>query len=674
MLAQITDALRRGDTAAALAAARSFASAEPRNADAHHLLGICLQRTGDLAEARTAFEQSIDLSPDRPEPYFGLANVAMAEGDPAAAIRRLHETLQLDPNQLGAYVMLVHLALARGDQAEAERNLTLARRVSEDHPQVKVAEGYLLQAQKDPDGALKAFTAAAEAAPNLAAAQLALGTAYLGRGMWPFAEQALANALALDPSRSPATLRALVEARRRQGKAAETLAALGDLLAIQPDDVVARGLRAEILQTGDDASAALPDLEYLLDRHPTHARTVLMATSLLARTGRGEDALQRAEAALAAAPDQDELWRARLNLSGLLGEDSKALLDRWQEACPDSADVLDMLASYHQALGEAALAESYADRALAQQPALPASNSIKLGEELAGDPEAAYARAQRLLPDAADPAMRRSLLGWSGMALDALGRADEAAGQWRLMLAAALPPGQMPPPQPMQADVAPPGEGAGTLLFSPPGVRSEFVLRTMKQMLGPRLRLDRVDVELFGDGLGSVRVAPDHPEAGSAARWRESLQSVGLDPDTVVDWLPFVDGYTLEALRGARVVALLTDPRDALLNWMVHGCLQSYLFSNAPMRSAAWLAETLDMLADHRDRHPQRVHVVHLDGVAGEAAATLEQLLELPQPLPAVFGSGPRFPVGHWRRYRQAFAEEFALLGPVAVRLGYPKD
>ena len=67
--------------------------------------------------------------------------------------------------------------------------------------------------------------------PNLAAAHLALGQALLARRMWPFAEQALSNALRLDPSRAPSTLRALVEARRRQGKAQETLDTLGELIA-----------------------------------------------------------------------------------------------------------------------------------------------------------------------------------------------------------------------------------------------------------------------------------------------------------------------------------------------------------------------------------------------------------------------------------------------------------
>ena len=52
MLAQITEALRRGDTAAALATARTAVAAEPDNAHAQHLLGLSAQRAGDTATAR----------------------------------------------------------------------------------------------------------------------------------------------------------------------------------------------------------------------------------------------------------------------------------------------------------------------------------------------------------------------------------------------------------------------------------------------------------------------------------------------------------------------------------------------------------------------------------------------------------------------------------------------
>ncbi|KFN50676.1 tetratricopeptide repeat protein [Arenimonas composti] len=671
MLAEITDALRRGDIAAALSTARSFAAAEPGNGAAHHLLGVTLQQAGDRAGARRAYEQALELAPDRAETYFGLANVLLAEGDRSGATRRLHEALALDPNQLGAYVMLVHLALARGDRDEAARNLRLAQRVDPEHPQVLVAEGYVQQAGGDLEGALKTFTAALNVAPNLAAAQLAIGNAYLARGMWPFAEQALVNALNLDTSRAPATLRALAEARRRQGKAKETLEALDELLTLTPDDLAARQLRAEIHLDAGDAELALADQLHLLALRPDHPRSVLLASSHLARSGRREQAVAIVEAALAAAPQVDELWRARLNISGMLGEDPKPILDRWQDASPDSPNVLDMLAGFHQALGESVLAVAYAERALAQNPRLQASLGVILGHELREDPAAAVKRVDALLPDVTVPEERRSFLGWAGAALDSLGRYDEAAARWREMITVPMPDQLLPPP-PLPAEAAPAGEGAGTLLFSPPGLRAEFVLRAMKRMLQKRLRLERIDDPSLGDGFGRERPPVGHPQAGSAERWRAGLETIGQDPATVIDWLPFVDGYTLQALQGARVVALLGDPRDLLLNWMVHGSIQGYLFSNQLVRSAEWLAASLEALADFRDLHPGAVHLIRMDRDAGKAEQALEKLLELPEPLGALFGPGARFLPGHWKHYREAYADAFGVLAPVAARLGYP--
>jgi len=672
MLADITEALRRGDAAAALATAREAVAAEPENAHAHHLLGVCLQRSRDLAGARAALERALELAPDMAANHFSLATLKLAEGDVGGAIEGLKAALVLDPNQLGAYVLLAHLAVSRGDRAEAERNLRLAQRVAPEHPQVRVIEGYIAQANGDGERAIKCFTAAAEADPNLAAAQLALGQAYLSRRMWPFAEQALRNALRLDPSRAPSTLRALVEALRRQGKADETLSAVDELLRLVPADPVARVLRAELLVDQGRPEEAAADLGALLDAHPAHPPLLRQAVILLARLGRGEEALARAETALATQPDEDELWKTRLQLSGLLGEDAKDLLDRWQAARPASAACQEMLCGYFDARGNAAEAEAHADRALAIEPDLYAANLFKLRGELAVDPAAALARVERLLPQAGDAIAQRTLLGWRGLALDALGRHAEAAASWRDMVRRPAT-GQIPPPPPLPASEAPAGSIPGTLLYSPPGVRAEFVLRQAKSRLGQRLRLDRIGNHAAGDGFGGLRFVPGHPEAGSAERWQAALAPLGLDPAATIDWLPHVDGYTFAALGGAKVVALLTDPRDALLNWMLHGSLQNFSFFLEFGDAARWLSDVLATLADEAEASG-RVVLVDLDGDAAVGAQALEQALGLDEPLPALSGRGQRLPAGHWRHYREAFAAEFAQLAQVAVRLGYPAD
>jgi len=670
MFANLLELMRQGDFTAALAAARTAAADHPENAEAQHLLGACLQRTGDLAAARDAFDSAIALAPDRAEHHFSRASLLLAQGDADAALEGLDRTVVLDPNHLGAYVLMVHLALGRGDLPEAETRLKLAQRVNPDHPQVWVVEGYLAQARGDADLATKLFSAAAKADPNLHAAQLALGMDYVARGLWPFAEQALLNALSLHAVRPASTLRALAEARRQQGKAEETLETLDELLAVQPADLAARGLRAQLLAATGKPEQSLQDRLWLLDHYPQHVPTLRAAVNLLVAMGRGDEAVARADAAVAKAPDRDELWSIRMALAGELDEDVLAFLNQWLASQPRSVGCLDLLADYHHTRGQSAEAVAYADRCLAIDPDRYISGMVKLLAEMTADPEAALARAERMLAVMTDARRQRSLLGWAAAALDKLGRHDEAAARWREMVR--ILPDLIPPPPLLPADGAPEGEINATLLWAPPGVRAGAVLRAAKAELGQRLGLDRLESTEPGDGFGLLRYPAGHPESGRAATWRGALAAAGIDPDGVVDFIPHLDAWTLATLRGAKVVALVTDPRDAFLNWLVHGSLQNYLPWPELGQAADWLAGSLEALADHRDAHGDRVVVARLDADAGETAASIEQALGLSQPLPALRGDDPQFPAGHWRNYAGGFAAEFARLSAVSVRLGYP--
>lgn len=666
MLADITEALRRGDAAAALAAARTAVAADPDNAHGQYLLGLSAQRTGDITAARAAFEHAVALAPDQAGYQFSLASLALAEGDTAAATRGLQQALVMDPNQLPAYVVLVHLALSQGDRAEAERNLKLAQRVNAEHPQVLVAEGYLAQAAGDADRALRCFTFAVEASPGLFAAQQALGLAYLDRGLWPFAEQALGNALAIDP-RNQAALRALAEACWRQGKPGEAVAALDRLLQGRPGDTLARGLRAEMRIAMGQPGAAIDDLIAALDVEPAQLRLLEAAVPLLANNQRSEEALARIEAALARAPGLDRLWLLRLWLSGVMQEDPLPLLERWQAQSPDSAECLEQLAKYHAVMGDQDRAAGFAERALAQQSDRLGSHMVKLRMESATDPAAALARLQVMLPVAHTVEDQRICYAWQAETLARLGRHAEAAASWRERVRR-LPPQQFLLPVPQPAERAPDGEAAGHLLWSPVGVRLEGLLQALQPLLGPRLLLDRIGRIARGDGFDLARVEPGHPAAGSAARWRAAIEAQGLDPAIVVDWLPQIDGYTLAALRGARLLAVIADPRDAFLNWMVHGSTQDYLFLPEPEHAADWLAQSLEALAALQASEPDRVILVRTD----DDLAALQQALGLEQALPRV--DTLVFPAGHWRLYREAFAAEFARLAPVAARLGYPAE
>ena len=102
----------------------------------------------------------------------------------------------------------------------------------------------------------------------------------------------------------------------------------------------------------------------------------------------------------------------------------------------------------------------------------------------------------------------------------------------------------------------------------------------------------------------------------------------------------------------------------------------------APLRitslkaAAGWLSIGLIQLAQLHEDDLFAHHLLKLDGIEADAPALVAAVSEaLRTPLPAlppgVLGP-PRFPSGHWRRYAEALAEPFAMLRPVARRLGYP--
>jgi hypothetical protein len=94
---------------------------------------------------------------------------------------------------------------------------------------------------------------------------------------------------------------------------------------------------------------------------------------------------------------------------------------------------------------------------------------------------------------------------------------------------------------------------------------------------------------------------------------------------------------------------------------------------SSPLAAAGWLAAVLHQIAalDEQSLYPH--HLLRLDDAIGDPqqlAALLGSAINTALPAPA--GSAPgAFPAGHWRAYAQALAEPFALLAPVARRLGY---
>jgi len=123
------------------------------------------------------------------------------------------------------------------------------------------------------------------------------------------------------------------------------------------------------------------------------------------------------------------------------------------------------------------------------------------------------------------------------------------------------------------------------------------------------------------------------------------------------------------------LLVALRDPRDMLLDWLAFGTSSPPLAMASPLAAATWLAQVLHQIATlhEQDLFPHRL--LRLDAILDDPqalATAVSAAIETPLPTPPAAALGPqRFAASHWRAYADALAEPFAMLTPVARRLGY---
>ena len=697
----VLDALRRGDPAAAVAAAETALRERPDDADAHHLHGVALLLAGRPEQAEPSLERAIALAPDRPLYHTSRSALALAGGDLEAAGRGLDQAATLDPNRLHVYLAQAQLAMARNDLAEAEQRITLALRVDGNHPRVLLALGNLRLAKGEDEAALKAFLEAAKRAPDDASVQSSTGVAFLRRNLPDFAEQSLRNALATEPGHPPA-LRALLGLLLRQGRAEDALALAREAVEARPGHAA-------------DGWALVGDLEAMLGRQaaaeqafaralelaPDHRTALTALITLLIQAGEHGRARELLEGRLLLDPGHELGWVLRQAVEGDPGA-ALAVARRWQSARPESAGAAEALALLAEAQGDLARAEQQADAALARDPARLAAQLVKARAELRHTPRAALERLRPLCRQPRDARWLQALLGWAGHAADAAGEPAEAVQYWLANHGLVEGPATELPAygalddtlrQRAQAARAAAGTGSEQPLFlvGAPGSGVERAGLLLRGQDALPLLDERFVSPMRGDGF----LRPDYPRWLSGdlaaamdvqAAWRNGVSARQLDPaQPLIDWLPHFDARQLAvlpaALPAARFLLALRDPRDMLLNWLAWGTIHRFAVRD-PVEAAGWLNQALLHLGEIASVFP----LVELRGEALEtdreaAAVELARALDWPAPpdttrlaqsLHTAEGWPSALPAGSWRRYRDVLDAAFAALGPAVARFGYP--
>lgn len=685
---KIIDALRRNAVEEAHTQAREWAFLQPEDPQAHRWLAVASQQRGDHADAMHSIDRAIALAPQDDSLQLVRASLLIAARQVDEAGEALSLASNLNPNQLGAYLMQAQLAFGRGDTVEAERLSRLAARVSPEHPQLAVVDGLLALQRGDADEALKRVSNALLQVPDDVQLRYVLGFAYMRKQHWAFAEQAFRGVVEKIPGAK--NLHALIsDLVNRQGRPGEAADELAPLLDDPATATVAIRRAAGLLRTvAGQPEQALPLLRSALAAAPDDLPTLQALVTVWRELDAAGDARASLEAALATTSGAPDLWRARL----VFAEDAAAervVLQRWTQAMPESTMPWEILLSQQQAAGDQAGADASAARLLERRPGHPAARLQVLQALMAQDPGAALAQLDTWLLLAREPEERRFLHGMLGLSHDQQGHSEQAVEAWTKMQQELAP--RLAPLPPLSAprfewpELAPRPDKAPMVAFlwGAPGSAVERLAAVMAALgepfradrFGPSPPQDEFQSYAIIEGLVGGTVAGEDV----AARWRAALPSRRLAGQDVFDWLPWWDNALLIALRPhlreAMLIIAVRDPRDMLLDWLAFGSASPFAFPS-PQVAAEWLAHSLNQAAALFEYQWFPNRVVHTDGIGNDpqAAATLVgEVLEGQVPAPASVGPA-HFPAGHWRHYAKALESAFAILAPVAQRLGYPEN
>ncbi|KGM54053.1 hypothetical protein N800_05625 [Lysobacter daejeonensis GH1-9] len=688
MYETILQALRSGDAAAAVAAARDAVAANPQDATAQRLLATALRTAGERDAAVAAIEHAIELAPDDAELHLVHAGLLLDERQIDEAQAALARTIGLDPNQFPAYVVQGQLAIARGDLDEAERVARVAARIAPEHPQVAAILGTVALRRGDVDGALATLASAAERAPDDQQVRHALGFAYMAKGHFAFAEQAFRSLLESRPE-SRATRMLVANLASRQGRQADAADLLTPLLEGDPSPALLRTV-GMLEYDGGRADRARELLRRAFDAAPADRANIAPLVEVWRREEQLDEARSVLDAALEAHPTETALWHARLVFEPFAGEEARAVVARWLQAMPDTLPPLMAQWAIEDAAGAVEQADAIARRITELEPGHTGAELRVVDALLRTDPDAAIARIDNLIVRAADPQVKRTLRQLLGRAYDAAGQVDAAVATWAELHAEVveqrLP---YPPVSPARSDwpeLAPLPEGAkGVLLvWGAPGSLVERIAGTFEYSGAP-LRMDRLGPNPPNDFLQRYptieQLSASDAEADAealVAQWRALLPARGVEDGNVFDWLLWWDNALLTALRPhlpeAVLMVALRDPRDMLLDWLAFGSPVPYRLES-PEAGARWLAQVLAQVAylHEQDLFPHRLVKLDEAGTDPKALAqlladTLETQVMIP---PQGVVQPERLAAGRWRAYSGPLAEAFALLSPVAKRLGY---
>ncbi len=380
--------MRLGDVIPALADFARSIDLAPGNALAFVERGIALHAHGDLSAAVLDFRRAVQLNPFLWLALARRADAQLALGQPELAAADLTEALRLDSHnadllaargsvylQLGkrefalddfneAVALTPHAPNARFQRArayralgrldEAESDLTEALRLKPDDSALYYARAEVRLEAKKLDPAFSDFIEVSRRSPQNGMAYHGQALVYIARDDYQMAVTCLDRCLETSATCADAFYQR-ARCRLRMNHLEESHADASQAIAIEPENVAARRLRADVALRLARIDEAFSDVAQLVNLAPEDPIVYHLRGKLEFRRGRLDAAIQDLSVCLKLNPNFTEALADRAGVFRGLGKHREALFDLTSAVQQDtkySAEYLVQRGIVHGATGE----------------------------------------------------------------------------------------------------------------------------------------------------------------------------------------------------------------------------------------------------------------------------------------------------------------------------------
>ena len=266
--------LMLNDPAAALLAATTLQSLQPKSATGFYLAGLAQQSLQRTDEARKSFEAALAADPAALEPLVTLAQLDVAAGDDAQALARIDARMATQPKDARLQNLRGELLMSMRRFADAGASYAAAAKLQPVWPQPYRGQAGALIAAGQTDRAIEVLKGALLATGNSAEIAVDLGTLYTNAG-----------------------------------RPDDAIAVYDRVLERDPNNLVAANNLAMLLITSRSDTASLERAEKLTERFADSDNPAFLDTHgwVLYKRGRYSDAIAPLTRAVAKVPQAQEI-------------------------------------------------------------------------------------------------------------------------------------------------------------------------------------------------------------------------------------------------------------------------------------------------------------------------------------------------------------------------------